>query len=941
LLHAFRLEGIKYFNNLYSEAKMILNLPTMKLIIIVFGAALMLGCSSKSVVEPVSLTCEYLENPSVVDVLHPRLSWINVAEEGERGQVQTAWQVRVASSEKLLETPDLWESGKQDSDQSYRIKYNGKPLESRLECWWQVKTWDRDGEASGWSEAASWRMGLLNPDDWKAEWIGAPWLGEEALPKPAGGPEGRPEKFGPPAPLLRKEFSIEKKVSSAVVYVTGLGYFELYLNGDKVGEDVLVPNQTNYGKRPQLAQAEIHLPDNFREYKVMYMAYDVMDMVKQGSNALGGILGNGFYNPAKFWTAAYGSPRFICQLHLVYDDGSEEVITSDESWKASKSPILMDMVYYGETYDARLDQPGWCTANFDDSSWETVSIREAPYGKLVAHTVHPDRVTEKFEPLSIEKLGEGHYRVDFGTEISGWVRLNNVEGSAGQQVDIKFNGNEYSGDNKYIFAGEGPESYAPRFNWFVFSGVEITGWPGELRPEHLTAEAVNTFIKPSAEFETSNELFNTINTIWRRSQTDNMHGGVASDCPHRERSAYTGDGQIACITVLHNYDARNFYHKWVQDMLGAQNEETGYVPNGAPWQPGCGGGPAWGAAICVIPWEYYMHFGSLDMLEDNYEGMKGYIRYMKTWTDEEGIMFSKRTAKDGSILKWFNLGEWVPPGEMIPDEMVHTFYLWYCSDIAAHTASILGLDNESAGYRLLAEETKLAFQKRFYDNVNGSYGDAGGNILALRMGVPESQYEKVVAALKDGIIKSDGHLDTGIIGTRFYFEVLAEHGLNQLAYEAMNKRTEPGFGHWIELGSTTTREQWSERGSHNHPMFGGGLAWFYRNLAGMQADPDQPGYRHIIFRPQPVDDMEFVSYFNQTSYGRAGIRWKNEADAFVMEVEVPVGCTATIYIPSAVTESMYEGGKPVEDVPGLELVGTEGNYHMIQTGSGSYSFSVH
>ncbi len=433
-------------------------------------------------------------------------------------------------------------------------------------------------------------------------------------------------------------------------------------------------------------------------------------------------------------------------------------------------------------------------------------------------------------------------------------------------------------------------------------------------------------------------MFNEINTIWRRSQTDNMHGGVASDCPHRERSPYTGDGQITCITVLHNFDAKNFYQKWVQDMLGAQIKETGYVPNGAPWQPGCGGGPAWGAAICVIPWQYYVHYGSLDMLEDNYEGMKGYISYMQTWVDHEGIMFSKRTAKDGSILKWFNLGEWVPPGDYIPDEMVHTFYLWYCATIAAKTAGILGHEQEVGEYEALVQRTKTAFQKRFYDEALGSYGDAGGNILALRMGVPSHQYEKVVEALRAGLTRSKGHLDTGIIGTRFFFEILAENGLQELAYEALNKRSEPSFGNWLQLGSTTTRERWDQGGSHNHPMFGGGLVWFYRNLAGMQADPSQPGYRHIIFRPQPVDQLEYVSYINNTPYGEGGITWRNREKSFEMDIVVPVSSTATVYIPAEDQHLVMESDRPYEKVAGIEFQRMEDGYAVFHVGSGDFTF---
>jgi alpha-L-rhamnosidase len=537
-------------------------------------------------------------------------------------------------------------------------------------------------------------------------------------------------------------------------------------------------------------------------------------------------------------------------------------------------------------------------------------------------------------------MGEGHYKVDFGVEISGWVRLNEVEGPEGHTITITPNANLYSGENVYTFKGEGPESYAPRFNWFVFSGVEITNWPGELKPEHLTAEAVNTYIEPSATFETSNELFNEINKIWRRSQMDNMHGGLASDCPHRERSGYTGDGQIACNTVLHNFDAKNFYQKWIGDMRGAQIMETGYVPNGAPWQPSCGGGPAWGAAICVMPWEYYVQYGSGDMLEDNYEGMKGYVRYMLSWTGEDGIMLSKRTDKYGRWLKWFNLGDWLPPGELIPDEMVHTFILWYCADITGRTARALGEEDEVVAYRSLADKTKEAFQKRFYDEAAGSYGDAGGNILALKMGVPDEQYEMVVAALRAGILKNNGHLDTGILGTRFFFEMLADHGMNQLAFEAMNKKTEPSYGHWIELGSTTSRENWNEQGSHNHPMFGGGLVWLYRNLAGMQADPWEPGYRHIIFRPQVVKELEHVTYINITPYGEGGITWRNEEGAFLMDITVPVSSYATVHVPAQDLSRITEGGVAMDQAKGVTFKEMKDGYALFEVGSGSYQFRV-
>ena len=891
-------------------------------------------------ITPSKLTCEYLKNPVVVDVLQPRLAWINIADEGERGQTQTAWQVRVATSKTGLEKPDLWDSGKTESDQSNRINYAGKSLKSRTECYWQVRVWDKNGEVSAWSEPAFWRMGIMNQNEWTAKWIGAPWQGEETLPKPNNPNAKLPDQLPPPAPMLRKAFKIEKKVEKAIAFVTGLGYFEIYLNGQKVGDDVLVPNQTNYGKRPDLINQGIPLPDNFREYKVMYLAYDIKNQLKEGQNVLGSILGNGFYNPAKYWALGYGTPRFLTQVYITYSDGSEDIIVSDESWKAAQSPVLMDMVYYGEHYDARKEQAGWNKSGFDDSEWQKVALRKAPEGRLVAHTANTDKVMERLKPLKIEKLENGNYLVDFGVEVSGWIRLNNVKGPEGHKIEIKYLCNTYSGDNSYIFSGKGEENYAARFNWFIFSAVEIINWPGELTQEMLTAEVVHTNVEESATFETSNQLFNDINKIWRRSQTDNMHGGIASDCPHRERSPYTGDGQVASVTVMHNYDARNFYQKWISDMLGAQNVETGYVPNGAPWQPGCGGGVAWGAAICIMPWEFYLHYGAKDMLEDNFEGMKEYVRYMQTWVDKDGIMHSERVGRDGKILKWFNLGEWVTPGNLPPDEMVHTFYLWRCADLTAKAAKALNKSGDAKNFAELASQTKNAFHKKFYDEKNGTYGKAGGNIFALKMGVPDSQYNKVIAALKNDIKENNGHLDTGIFGTQFFFEVLSENGLHELAYEAMNKRDEPGYGHWLELGSTTSREQWSEEGSHNHPMFGGGLVWYYRKLAGMNADSENPGYRHIIFKPMPAGDLTFVKYSNQTAYGEAGINWKKGKEEFSMKIDVPVSCSATVYIPVEEGKTVFENGVSLTESKDIQFTGEENGYQLYVVKSGEYNFVV-
>lgn len=891
-------------------------------------------------VSPTQLRCEYLENPPVVDIVNPRLSWVNSAREGDRGQKQTAWEIQVASTkEKLLNNQgDLWVSGKVKSDRSFNIKYAGKPLTSRQDCWWRVRTWDKNGIASDWSEPAFWSMGLLNADEWKAKWIGAPWQGEEALPKPPRGDgNAAPQPLPPPAPLLRKSIAINKEITSARAFVTGLGFFEFYVNGAKVGEDVLVPNVTLYAKRPGLENNYISLPDNFREYRVMYLSYDITDMLRKGDNAIGAILGNGFYNAPINWTHSYGSPRFFGQVYISYTDGTEDVIVSDESWKASKSPIVMDLVYDGEHYDARLEQPGWCTPGFDDSTWETVVIRKTPEGHMKAHMSPTDRVMEKLKPVKIESLGDGKFKVDFGEEISGWLRLRNVVGEAGRKIDIKYICESPMGANSYTLKGGGPESYAARFTWFVFREVEISNWPGELKPENLVAEAVYSDVQTTGKFECSNPLFSNINKIWWRSQTDNMHGGIASDCPHRERSPYTGDGQVACVTVMHNFDARAFYTKWIQDILGAQNPETGYVPNGAPWQPGCGGGVAWGAAMQIMPWEFYLHYGDTDMLKNNFEGMEGYIKYMLTWTNEDGIMFSQAPGP-ANPNRWLNLGDWAPASELPPDDMVHTFYLWRCADLTAQTAKVLGKEKEAKYYAQLAGRTKGAFQSKYYNKESGSYGPYGGNIFALRMGVPSDQYSKVVAALRSDIVNNNGHLDTGIFGTQFFFEVLSENGLHDLAFEAMNKKTQPSYGWWIEQGATTTWEHWNGRGSRNHPMFGGGIVWFYRVLAGMNTDPAQPGYRNIIFNPRPAGDVTSASYSNKTPYGTAGIKWEKTAEQFRITIEVPVGSTATVYVPASKQSDVTEGGKKVDDPVRFERI--ENGYAIYSVGSGNYSFAT-
>lgn len=893
-------------------------------------------------ISPDRLQCEYMANPSVVDVLSPRLSWINNMKlSHERGLTQSAYRIVVSTSkENLLEGKyDMWDTGKLCSSQSYLVAYKGRQLESGKDYWWRVMVWDGHGVASEWSYPATWGMGLLNSSDWKAKWIGVPWQGEASMKvlSPSAYVQRRY-----PAPLLRKDFKLKGRVVSAKAFVTGLGYFEFYVNGEKVGNDYLVPNFTNYNTRDDLKHYSISIDNKFRGYRVMYLAYDITNMLHKGENVCGAILGNGFYDCATSWVCPFGSPRFLCQIEITFADKSKEIVCTDTSWKVNESPIRLDGVFDGEVYDANKEIKNWCNSDCNVSGWNSAVYRNAPNGKLTAHASPTDKITEVLNPVSLKKLGERKWEVCFAKEISGWIRFNNLVGRKGDTLNVKYISESPLGVCKYIFNGSGNENYAPRFTWYVFSKAVITGLD-QLSMQNITAESINTDININAEFRTSNPLFNKINQIWQQSQIDNMHGGIASDCPHRERSPYTGDGQVVCSTVMNNFDAAAFYQKWIRDIRDAQNTETGYVPNGAPWQPGCGGGVPWGAAMNIMPWEFYLHYGDKKIISDNYYAMKEQVRYMLTWLTPDSTMLAQRTNLNSTQPNyWLNLGDWAPAFDVPSVELVHTFYLWRCADFTAKAARVLGLDSDEEYYLQLAASVKNAFNRKFYDKKLKTYGDFGSNIFALVIGVPKERYIDVVATLKHEIsVKYNKHLNTGIFGTQFFFETLAVNGLNDLACEVMNQRDFPGYGYWIMQGATVTWEHWDGKDSHNHPMFGGGLNWFYKILAGVDTDPDYPGYKHIIIKPIINKMLHKVYYSHITPYGKVISEINQNGDTLEMNVTIPVGSNATLYIPlinsgAKVTESY----KSILNSSTIKIVGENHDCYVVDVQQGTYKFRV-
>ena len=870
------------------------------------------------------LTCEHLADPPVIDVLHPRLSWIDqVASDRVRGEEQTAYQICVASSEKLLKKgkADIWNTGKVLSANSSLIPFEGKSLMPGCDYWWRVKVWDHADKPSRWSKPGHWGMGLLSSSEWKARWIGAPWEGA--------------------APLLRKDFNVKGHIVSAKVFVSGLGYFELYLNGHRVGNDYLVPNFTDYTYRKDLKTAALSLDDHYRSYRVMYLSYPVTSLLKKGENTIGVILGNGFYDCNGHWVCSFGHPCLLCQVELTYSDGHRELVCSDETWKTRPSAIVMNGVYDGEIYDANRETPGWSATSCDEHSWQAVRLSDPPLGKLTAQMSPSDRIMERLHPVSLKRQSDGSYLVDFGKEISGWIHFENIRGRQGDTLNVKYICESPLGVQKYIFKGDRQVSYAPRFTWYVFSKAVIKG-VDHLSPKNVVAEAVNTDVKLTAQFYTSNQLFNRINAIWQRSQMDNMHGCIASDCPHRERSPYTGDGQVSCATVMDNFDAAAFYQKWVRDIRDAQNTETGYVPNGAPWQPGCGGGVAWGAAMNIIPWEYYLHYGDLKMLEDNFFAMKEQMRYMLTWLTPDGTMWEKKTSLNTTTPNyWLNLGDWAPPFGLPSEELVHTFYLWQCATVTAKAARALHHSSDEQYYSEIAEKVRDAFNKKFYRSDTHTYGDFGSNIFALVMGVPEERYHAVCTTLRHEIADQyKGHLNTGMFGTKFFFNALTDNGMNDLAYGAMSKTDFPSYGNWIRQGATTTWEQWNGQDSHNHPMFGGGLTWFYRKLAGVNVDEENPGYKHFFIRPVLTDSLSHVYYSNLTPYGKIVSEIIRVPDGIEMNVRVPVGSFATVYLPSEDEKAILESGHHLSDIPQIRVMDISNGCTVCDVRQGTYRFHV-
>lgn len=872
---------------------------------------------------PVNLRSDQVQNPLAINNTSPRLSWdLPLFEET---QEQKAYQILVSGSIENLNKNigDLWDSGKINSGQSQNIKYGGEPLQSRQQVYWKVRIWNRNDQPSEWSEINKWQIGLLDMKDWEAKWIA---ISEDKNPD-------SPETY--PAPYFRKEFNISKPIKSARVYVTGLGYYELYLNSDKVGDHVLAPAPTNYDKRN--LRHLLYKYNDRSKTRVLYNTFDISGMLKQGDNAVGIILGNGWYNQRDrreegwMW---YDTPRLIMQMEIEYDDGSKEKVVSNDSWKVSTGPILHDAIFTGEIYDARLELTGWNSPGFNDSKWQKAKIVRAPTGKLKAQLAPPDKVVRIIKPKSKTELSDKKYSFDIGEMFSGWVKIK-VQGKRGSRITLCYFeelGGQYRQKDVYILSGNGVEEYEPRFTWHAFRNVEIEGLSEEVKLIDITGRVVHTAVDSVGYFESSNKLFNKVYKNYRRTQLGNYHGSFSSDCPHRERLGYTGDGQLLVESSIFNFDMYRFYRKWLNDIADVQDSVTGFVPHTAPFGGG-GGGPAWGSSYVIVPWFYYIYYGDSDVLEKHYSGMKHWVEYLGTRTDKNGLVVREEPGA------WC-LGDWAAPGkDEVPPPFVNTCYYFYVTDILSKSATVLGDEKDAKNYANLAQKIKDNINKAYYNKDEKQYWEnrQGANAYPLAFGiVPDDDVSQVVESLVQNILKNKGHFDSGILATPLVLDVLSKFGREDIAFTLMNQRDYPGYGYVLEKNTTTLWEYWDGKLSHSHPMYGSVIRWFFKEIAGINPDPENPGFKHIIIKPMISGDLTYVSASYNSIYGQISSHWQIKDNILRLNVGIPSNTSATIFIPSKDKNSVevnnrYEWEK-------AELIRNDGMYTIYKISPGKYEF---
>lgn len=1043
----------------------------IQVVLLVFTAA--------AVGKPLHLRCEYLQNPLGIDTSRPSLSW--QSESPERNWRQTAYRILVASSPDGLgaEKPDIWDSGKQSSDQSVSIAYGGPALESRKRYYWAVRVWDHRGRSSQSLEPAWWEMGLLAPSDWKAKWIswtnpesqsdleGVRWIwvsGQNALlalpgtvaefrlrlhlpekptravlyvlargnfnakvnghesgskknwnefdredigdelvagnnsievtvtvpppaaygpsPAPPGvpagfaallkltradgsleripsdtrwearlqsGPEWSPanlvaklndkrlgENPGPlpqPVALFRRDFQVSRSVESARLYVTALGSYRMFINGRRVGHDVLTPDFTDYRKR------------------VLYQTYDVTPLLVPGKNAVSAMLGDGWFASALTWIGNHyfflpPPTRLLAQLHISYSDGSQDTVVTDATWKAAQSPILRSEIYAGEVYDARLEQAGWDRAGFDDSRWTNALISESPAIVLSAQTSSPPQLSATVKPESIIPLANDVYVFDMGQNMVGWATLK-VTGAAGTRVRMRFaeilntdrtiyreNLRNADSTDVYTLRGGGEETFTPHFTFHGFRYVEITGYPGKPALDSISGEVVTSVPgEPAGVLSTSSTLVNKMWTIGLWGQRGNFLS-VPTDCPQRdERLGWMADAAVFWRTGAYNFDTAAFSEKWIRDVTDAQNAEGAFANVSPNVLPGfmSDGAPGWGDAGVIVPWTTWVQYGDTGVIKRSWDAMQRWMTFIQSANPD--FIRKKKVGAD--------FADWLAPDPSTPKDLVDTAYWALIAGMMSQMAHAIGKPDDAKRYSDLFANIRTAFQKQ-YIRPNGEVGSGSQTsyVSALYTKLAPGALEPTMV---DNLVKAiearDWHVSTGFLGTPFLLFTLAEHGRTDVAYRLLLNETYPSWGYMLAKGATTWWERWNgdtgdpAMNSFNHYAFGSVLAWVYRSVAGIDTVPGS-GFHEIVIHPRLDQRITQARGEYDSVYGKITTDWNGTpAGPFSLRITIPANTTAEVFLPQIPNRQITESGKPIKGR-------TEADSLIVHVGSGSYVFEV-
>jgi alpha-L-rhamnosidase len=880
------------------------------------------------------LLTENKVDPISIDAMAPRFSWqLNAGD--KRGVMQTAYELKVSSLGKGKR--EVWKTGKVMSDESMYITYKGEPLVAGKKYTWQVRVWDNTGKASAWSDPASWQMGLLAPADWKAKWI-TPGFQEDSVNRPS--------------PLFRKGFSLTKKVQSAIAYITSHGLYEAQINGKRVGDAYLTPGWTTYNKRLQ------------------YQAYDVTNLLQPGANAVGATLGSGWYRGHVGFSRQqnyYGKDiALLFQLEVTYTDGTTATIVSDESWKSSTGPVRFAEIYNGATIDNRMQQKNWSTATFDDKSWSGVTVKDYTKNTLVATVNEPVRKHETFNPVKIFKTPKGEVVIDFGQNLVGWVQMK-VRGNAGDTIKLSHAeildkpGNFYTENLRaaraqdiYILKGGGEEVFEPQFTWQGFRYIRVEGYKKDLNAADFTAIALYSDMKPAGTFSCSNEMLNKLQHNIQWGQKGNFLD-VPTDCPQRdERLGWTGDAQVFSRTATYNMNVHNFFTKWLKDVA-ADQYSSGSIPFVIPDVLGndkneSGGSTGWADVSTIIPWNMYLAYGDKQILENQYSSMKAWVKFMQD------------KSKNDLWNTGFHFGDWLfysvnddtdGTSAITSKYLIAQCFYAHSVQLMINTAKVLGKKDDEAYYTDLLARIKKAFFNE-YVTPNGliSSDTQTGYVLALEFDMlPENLRAQAAQRLANNVVRYRNHLTTGFLGTPYLCHVLSKFGHADVAYGLLLQDTYPSWLYPVKMGATTIWERWDgirpdgtletpTMNSYNHYAYGAIGDWMYRIVAGIDTKEDGPGYKQIVIKPTIGGNLSNVAADYETNYGKVSSHWKIDGSNLMLDVEIPVNTTATIYIPGNSNSTITEGGKAIANTPGIKAGEAADGYVAVNVGSGVYHFST-